>query len=123
MVELADNRASENRPVVAGGCFRSGTTLVRRILNAHPRLMNCLGERFDPAQTRCNAAATAGGVEDWKIDATGAVHAASVGRWRRDLAPAVAERVWTACGDLWREIDPHLRWLAGPPPARTGGNP
>lgn len=30
--------ASENRPIVVGGCYRSGTTLVRRLLDSHPRI-------------------------------------------------------------------------------------
>jgi hypothetical protein len=29
---------SDDRPIVVGGCYRSGTTLVRRILDAHPRI-------------------------------------------------------------------------------------
>lgn len=28
----------DNRPIVVGGCYRSGTSLVRRILDAHPRI-------------------------------------------------------------------------------------
>jgi len=31
-------RARENWPIVVGGCYRSGTSLVRRLLNAHSRI-------------------------------------------------------------------------------------
>ncbi|HYO29854.1 MAG TPA: sulfotransferase [Thermomicrobiales bacterium] len=80
------------------------------------RLMAFFGESFDPRQLRYNQAATAGGVEDWKVNWSDEIHSTSVGRWRRDLAPKVAASAWSACGDLWREIDPCLDRLAGPPP-------
>ncbi|MBA3415337.1 MAG: sulfotransferase [Chloroflexia bacterium] len=82
------------------------------------RLMAAVGEAFEPGQLRYNQGATVGGVEDWKVNWTDEIHATSIGRWQRDLAPAVAERVWAACGALWRDIDPDLRWLGGthPPP-------
>lgn len=31
-------QASDNRPIVVGGCYRSGTSLVRRLLDSHPRI-------------------------------------------------------------------------------------
>lgn len=31
-------RSQDNRPIVVGGCYRSGTSLVRRILDSHPRI-------------------------------------------------------------------------------------
>lgn len=27
---------NDNRPIVVGGCYRSGTSLVRRLLDSHP---------------------------------------------------------------------------------------
>lgn len=30
--------SSDDRPIVVGGCYRSGTSLVRRLLDAHPRI-------------------------------------------------------------------------------------
>jgi hypothetical protein len=29
---------TDNRPIIVGGCYRSGTSLVRRILDSHPRI-------------------------------------------------------------------------------------
>jgi Sulfotransferase family len=29
---------SDSRPIVVGGCYRSGTSLVRRLLDSHPRI-------------------------------------------------------------------------------------
>ena len=79
-------------------------------------LMAFLRESFDRRQLRFNHTSTAGGVEDWKVNWSDEIHSASVGRWRRELAPSVTARAWSACGDLWREIDPCLDRLAGPPP-------
>ncbi len=31
-------RGSDSRPIVVGGCYRSGTSLVRRILDSHPEI-------------------------------------------------------------------------------------
>jgi hypothetical protein len=78
--------------------------------------MTTIGEAFDPSQLRYYPAANGGGVEDWKVTWTDEIHTTSVGRWQRDLAPAVAERVWAASGGRWREIDPDCRRLGGPHP-------
>jgi hypothetical protein len=29
---------TDNRPIIVGGCYRSGTSLVRRVLDSHPRI-------------------------------------------------------------------------------------
>jgi Sulfotransferase family len=70
------------------------------------RLMDWLGETFDPLQLAFNDVPHTPGLEDPKIATTTAIHAESVGRWRALLSPQDAATVWEATADLWERIDP-----------------
>ncbi len=87
-------------------CYR----LVYERLVASPEaevraLTSWLGEDFDPAQLRFGSRPHQPGLEDPKVDATGQVHAESVGRWRSVLAPAAVARIEDRAGELWSELE------------------
>jgi hypothetical protein len=71
-------------------------------------LMGWLGAEPEPTQLDFSASQHQAGLEDPKIEATSAVHGASVGRWRSLLAPDDAAAAWAATRDLWERIDPRL---------------
>lgn len=70
------------------------------------RMMQWLGETFEPGQLRFNAFPQEGGLEDPKIANTSEIHAASNGRWQVVLSHQEAQAVWRETHDLWALIDP-----------------
>jgi Sulfotransferase family len=70
------------------------------------RLMQWLGESFEPVQLDFNSVAHASGLEDPKVAATSRIHSQSSGRWRRELSFEEAQTIWNRTNDLWKMIDP-----------------
>jgi hypothetical protein len=70
------------------------------------RMMAALGEDPHAAQLAFNRSLHAPGLEDPKVAATQAVHAARIGAWRGVLNEDEAELVLTRTGDLWVRINP-----------------
>lgn len=74
------------------------------------RLMEWLGERFDPAQLSFNDVPQGGGLEDPKVAATSGIHSESIGRWAQALSPGEQRTISRETRDLWEVIDPDRRW-------------
>jgi Sulfotransferase family len=69
------------------------------------RLMNRLGEEFEPIQLAFNSVPHDEGLEDPEVARTDAVHRDGVGRWRSVLDENDAGLVWSRTHDLWETID------------------
>lgn len=70
------------------------------------KLMGWLGETAEKDQIDFHRQDHGIGLEDPKIVHTDRIHADGVGAWRRILSPADAEMIWSATGELWRDIEP-----------------
>lgn len=77
-------------------------------------LMRWLGEDFELGQLAFNASSRGEGLEDPKIASTSGVHRMGVNSWPSRLEAESAAAVWHATEDLWRRIDPKLRWAHEP---------
>ena len=68
------------------------------------RLMDWLGEKFEPGQLDFSAAEHQKGLEDPKVRKTSAISPSSVGRWQDTLTPDEALRISRECGPLWQRV-------------------
>jgi Sulfotransferase family len=69
------------------------------------RLMQWLGEAFEPEQLAFNDLPQQNGLEDPKIKATTGVHTESVNRWSAILTPEEAEIIQRATHEIWAMLN------------------